>query len=94
MTSKKKFGKFSIIRRQLVIDLNELTIKINTIVKSEAELLSIYQSRFSYYPTGSDEKLEEWKMSSIVTLTELGIGFCILSNKMCVKLSGMYRNKY
>ena len=33
-------------------------------------------------------------MSSIVTLTELGIGFCILFNKMCVKLSGMYRNKY
>ena len=33
------------------------------------------------------------KMSSIVTLAEHGIGFCILCNKICVKLSGKHRNK-
>ena len=32
-------------------------------------------------------------MSSIVTLAEHGIGFCILCNKICVKLSGKHRNK-
>ena len=32
-------------------------------------------------------------MSSIVTLAEHGIGFCILCNKICVKLSGKHQNK-
>ena len=32
-------------------------------------------------------------MSSIVTLAEHGIGFYILCNKICVKLSGKHRNK-
>ena len=66
-----------------------------TLYDSDANLRSIYQSKYSKSPTGSDEVLEEWKMSSEVTLTENGIGFSILILlKMCVKLSGIYRNKY
>ena len=61
--------------------------------KLDANLLSFYQSKYSKNPIGSNEVLEEWKMSSNVTLAESGIGFCILYFKICVKLSGIYRNK-
>ena len=53
-------------------------------VKLEAEPLSIYHSRFSYDRNGCDEKLEEWKMSSIVTLTDLGISFLYFILIKCV----------